>query len=85
MSPSALAGGKELQHTLNARPVTQMTQISNFRPGDNKIDKIILDNLKKEKQKSLQRRIKEKEEVQNNKKRKFELDQANERVRKQNK
>ena len=62
-----------------------MTQVSNFRPGDNKIDKIILDNLKKEKQKSLQRRIKEKEDEQNSKKRKYELEQANERVRKQNK
>lgn len=84
VSPSAVAG-RETQATLNLRPGTQMTQVSNFRPGDNKIDKIILDNLKKEKQKSLQRRIKEKEDEQNSKKRKYELEQANERVRKQNK
>lgn len=48
-----------MQGALINRP---QTQVSNFKPGDNKIDKIILDNLKKEKQKSMQRRIKENEE-----------------------
>ena len=74
--------GNNMHSALLNRP---QTQISNFKPGDNKIDKIIHENLKKEKQKSLQRRIKEKEEEQNSRRKKLELEMANERVRKANK
>ena len=47
ISPTA---GNNLPGALLNRP---QTQISHFHPADNKIDKIIQENLKKEKQKSL--------------------------------
>ena len=79
ISPKA---GENAQGAQISRP---QTQISNFKPGDNKVDRLIMDNLKREKQKSLQRRIREKEEQADHRRKRLELEMANERVRKINK
>lgn len=82
-SPKGSRGAQQRGNVNTSHPAKGLNQIS--AANTSRIDKIIQENLKKQGKKTMQRRMRQQEEEQVTRKKKAELELANERVRNTNK